>query len=468
MTEIKIKPTGQQEAETIVYYDSCRVNSSKTERAGSFSIILPFKKDDDISKYTIGTDVQINQDGHKFRGYVTNPPKKSNYLVKSVTLEGFDYTAKTQKIIVSESYSNIPVSTVVNSLFAKYVPWVTRNKIQGNTRNLTIRFADTYLWDAMEQICNLTGYDWCIDENLDLNFSKTANSINENVLTVDKYKRGTTTFTHSAEKLVNKLWVKGSKKLSLPYTQNITVSGTIPISLHYTPRVADDETITVTIGGIQKTLGIQNITQAGTKDFLVNSNEKLLVPDLCVSGSGTIVYRYEYPIKILLEDKVSQGQYGLYEDILDVETDNKFLAKETGANYLEKYSKPVINGSLEPFNGIYRVGELVKIEIPSLNINDYLLIKDVTYESINKIAMVNRKITLESTQMDIASILKNMNKRIAKIETALFGTSGDTLVEKYNVYYDAINVPKLEEKMNYNLHNYLVGGANMMVGNFVI
>ena len=466
-TTIKIKPPNGVE-QTVIAYESCTVNESITERAGSFSITLLFLTDTDISQYIMGTNVEINQDGHIFRGWVIKPPKKNLGNVKTVTLEGADYTAKSQKILVTESYTNTAISMIVNDLFTKYVPWATRNHISSNTKPITIRFPDVFLWDAMEQICKLCGYDWFVDQNLDVNFFETANRVNQNIITANAYKQGTAEFTPDASKIVNKLWIKGSKAVSLPFTQNITVSGTTPIALFYTPRVNKDEVITVTVGGVAKTVGIQNIDKAGTKDFLINSNEKLLVPDLCTAGVGMITYRYEYPLKILLEDNISQATYGTYEDIIQVETNDKQIAREFGLKYLKKYSKPVIVGSIEPFDGIYKAGELVKVTIPTLGIDEYLVIKEVSYESVAGLGQVNRKLSLENTQNDLSDILKSMNQRLNKVETALFGSSDNSLVEKYKMYNDDLLVPDLSDTMTYNLHNYMIAGTNIMFGNFTI
>lgn len=465
-TLIKITPPGGVQ-ETIRVYESCSVSGSITERAGSFSLQIPYDANEDISRFTVGSDVQITQNNHVFRGWVINPPKNRNGSVKTITLEGADYTAKTQKIIVTESYEETSISTIVNDLFQKYVSWATRANLSINNRLLTIRFQDVYLWDAMEQICQLTGFDWYIDKDLDVNFFEMANTVNEKIINIKSYKAGTANFTNDSSKLVNKLWIKGSKALSLPFTQNITV-GTEPIPLYFKPR-SGDTGISVVIGGSSKSLGIQNISKAGEYDFLLNYSEKLLIPDLCQSGSGTITYRYEYPVKILLEDEISKNAYGEFEDIIQVDTDDRLIAREVGTRYLEKYSNPVTVGSIEPFDGVYYCGQLLKVEIPTLNVNEYLVIKSVTYESAAGSSAVNIKLSLENAQKDLSDILKSMEKRIRKMETVLFGDDADATLERYKTYKEAIIYPRLnDDGLTMRLHEYLFAGTNIMPGIFRI
>lgn len=246
---------------------------------------------------------------------------------------------------------------------------------------------------------------------LTVHFFPPGTRISQNVLKVGNFKKGTANFAPKADKLVNRLWVKGGKAISDLYSQPITV-GAEPIPLNYSPR----SPVTVTVGGVVKTLGIQNITEVGTCDFLLNAAEKLLIPDLCTTGTGTISYKYEYPIKILLEEPNSQEQYGIFEDVLQVETDDKDLALELGYRHLYKYSQPIVSGSIEPFTGIYRPGDYVFVDIPEIKVSQYLEVKAVTYDSIPGKSQVDIRLQLETPERDLSSVLKDLSKRLSALE----------------------------------------------------
>ena len=246
-----------------------------------------------------------------------------------------------------------------------------------------------------------------------VHFFPAGSRMSKYALKAGTYKKGSAQLTPNSSQLVNKLWVKGGKALSDVYSQAITV-GAAPIPLHYSPRAP----VTVTIGGDTKTLGIQNIHEPGGHDFLLNAAEKLLIPDQCTTGSGTVSYKYEYPIKILLEEPNSQVQYGIFEDKLQVDTDDKDLALELGYRHLFKYSQPVISGSIEPFSGTYKPGEYILVQIPALNIDQYLEIKEVIYDSIPGQARVDIKLQLESPDRDVSHILKDLSQRLFALEKA--------------------------------------------------
>ena len=76
-------------AETIKVYNSVTTNQSTTDRAGSFMLSLPFHSTADITAYVVGTDVQITQGTHSFRGFVKTKVFTStiteNYYFKFLT-----------------------------------------------------------------------------------------------------------------------------------------------------------------------------------------------------------------------------------------------------------------------------------------------------------------------------------------------------------------------------------------------
>lgn len=245
---------------------------------------------------------------------------------------------------------------------------------------------------------------------LALHFYPAGSRKNPIVIEENMYRKGTANLAPNSQNIVNKLWVKGGKATSELYTQNITV-GSIPVPLFYSPR----SPVTVTIGGVVKTLGIQNLHESGAYDFLLNTNEKLLIPDLAASGSGTITYCYEYPIKILLEEPISQEQYGIFEDVLEVRTDDKVLAIELGLRHLFKFSQPIISGSIKPFTGTFKAGEIIKVEIPRLKIDGELLIKEVNLSSTPQ-QPTEITLNLEAPERDLSNILKDLKQRLDKLE----------------------------------------------------
>ena len=453
MTTIVVTPPSATASETIKVYESVTTQQSTTDRAGSFSIMLPFHATASLSAYVVGTDVQITQDSHIFRGFVKNPPVVRNGPIKVLTLEGLEYSAKAQNIIINESYTaDYTLTYIVSALATAYFPFITATNIEVSPLTLNATYSDRFLWEVLEELCSLSGFSWNIDKDLVFNFYSSHVSVNTASITANNYHRGTASFAYDSTKLVNKLWVKGANAISATTaSQTVTVT-TANITLDYKPHQ-----LSVTIGTASKTVGIQNVDATGVYDFLLNYNEKLLVPDLTTTGTAIIKYHYEYPVKVVLYDTASSNTYGQIEDIIKVATNDRDLATQIGLTYLNKHSNPILVGSISPFEGNYRAGETVNVNIPDLAINDYLNIKSVSYNSIpTKPIVIN--LTLEIRVDDITDILKQFNKRLDQLERV---TSGDVngVVEQYRTFGDTVVVPALTDGgTSYTLHDYVLAG----------
>jgi hypothetical protein len=164
-TKIIITPPGGNPRE-IKVYDRCTVTLSATTRSGSFTLVLPDVSGELIDAFPVGSDVWISQGDHIFRGWVLNPAKSVDGPVKAIQIDGMCYTGRTQKIVVTENYENWRISDIVNDLFAKYMPWINRDSIVPCDKVITIRFRDEFLFDCMEKLCKLAGYEWFISEPL--------------------------------------------------------------------------------------------------------------------------------------------------------------------------------------------------------------------------------------------------------------------------------------------------------------
>ena len=164
-TTIKITPPGGAE-QTISAFSKCSVTLSATSRSGSFSLVLPNTTGALVDLFPVGSDVYIRQNDHIFRGWVLNPAKSINGKVKSIQLDGICYTGRTQKIVVTENYEDQAISDIVIDLFTKYMPTMNQDSIVTCSKVISIKFKEQFLFDCMEKLCELSGYEWVIYEPL--------------------------------------------------------------------------------------------------------------------------------------------------------------------------------------------------------------------------------------------------------------------------------------------------------------
>lgn len=165
MTKIEITPPGGTTT-VIKSYVICETSASVTDKTGGFSITIHSHDSNIFDRYPVGSDVRIIQGENVFRGWILNPPKTIDGVTKILQLEGMSYTGRTQKIIVNEQYTNWCISDIVIDLFTKYMPGINLDSVVDCNKVISIKFDDTYLFDAMEMIAEAAGYEWFIDEPL--------------------------------------------------------------------------------------------------------------------------------------------------------------------------------------------------------------------------------------------------------------------------------------------------------------
>ena len=162
-TKIYITPPGEIEQELIIY-DKCTVTMSATDRVGSISIGSISTNDRFFDLFTVGSDIKVIQDGNVSRGWILNPPRRIDGRLNYIEIQGLSYAARTQKILVTEVYANQTISNIVIDLFTTYMPEYNRDSIVICSKIISIKFSDVFLFDAMEQLATLAGYEWFIDE----------------------------------------------------------------------------------------------------------------------------------------------------------------------------------------------------------------------------------------------------------------------------------------------------------------
>ena len=67
---------------------------------------------------------------------------------------------------MTENYENWKISDIVIDIFTKYMPSMNQDSIVACDKVITIRFRDEFLFDCMEQLAKLAGYEWVIFEPL--------------------------------------------------------------------------------------------------------------------------------------------------------------------------------------------------------------------------------------------------------------------------------------------------------------
>lgn len=366
-TRIWLTPTGGSKTELLTF-DNVRTTKSTADRAGSFTFTIPSHDETYIDAIPYNTDVIIYQDAYRFRGYVTETKKSLDKTRREIEVSGTTYTGRTQNILINDRFTQKYAYEIIDELVTDYCTGLfSFPAYDSDTTKLDITFADTFLYDALEQLSELTGFTWFVDYtetvgifgivkwlNPALEANRNATALSQ---TAGNYEGGSAEFTRDCSRLVNKLYVKGD---------------------------------------------------------ITKSNQYDIVDDI------------EYPIRFWLENTASQATYGVFEDIYKVNTPSPAWAAAAGTIYLNKYKDPIITGTIKPHEGTFSPGETVSIEIPDLNITGYYTIKTVTVDSIKGQGRIRRTIQIENENTTLTRILKGIDARLKRLEKAEEGNA-DTM-----------------------------------------
>lgn len=366
-TQIWLTPTGGTKTEVLTF-DNVRTTKSTADRAGSFTFTIPSHDETYIDAIPYNTDVIIYQDAYRFRGYVTETKKSLDKTRREIEVSGTTYTGRTQNILINDRFTQKYAYEIIDELVTDYCTGLfSFPAYDRDTTKLDITFSDTFLYDALEQLSELTGFTWFVDYtetvgifgvmkwlNPALEANRNATALSQSA---GNYEGGSAEFTRDCSRLVNKLYVKGD---------------------------------------------------------IAKSNQYDIVDDI------------EYPIRFWLENAASQATYGVFEDIYKVSTTSPSFAAAAGTLYLDKYKDPIITGTIKPHEGTYSPGETVSIEIPDLNITGYYTIKTVTVDSVKGQGRIKRTIGIESENTTLTRVLKGIDARLKRLEKAEEGNS-DTM-----------------------------------------
>jgi len=300
-----------------------------------------------------------------------------------------DYTYQLDRKLVVETYSNQAADLIVKDIIAKYGAGFTVNHVQANAPVVEeIIFDYKRPSECLKELADYVGWDWFVDYDKDVWFfdPKTLNQPAPMVLEAGgSFRR----LRHDVDTqgLRNRVYVRGGSMLSDPWTYSVNADGAarswwLPHKPH---------SLSLTVGGVAKTVGIENVDDESTKDFLMNFEEKYVrcsaqTPTPAAGTTLSFTYKYDIDVITVVEDIASQqaiaavqGGDGVYEhSIVDDSLTTIDAAEAAGQADLREHANPRVKGSFETEISGWAPGQLVTINLPDRGITGTFLVQKVT------------------------------------------------------------------------------------------
>lgn len=361
-----------------------------------------------------------------------------------------DYTRLLDRRLVPDTFSNQTVNQIIASLQTNYFPaGFTITNVDCPTVIKYISFNYLPLSKCIEQLAELTDYDYYIDYDKDLHFFKADNNpASTDVMDSNgTYVRDSLIIRKDNSQVRNSIIVRGGEYLGSTFTSVIQCNGVdtiYPLGYKYNNFKA-------TLTGQPLNLGIDYLNPPENYDAMYNFNEKIIRfrdsrkpndgADLRVSGQPylPVIVKAKSPIDISTMS-AQEGGDGIYEFlIVDKSIDSKEGARQRAYAEMKTYATTLTEGEFETLTTGLRAGQKILVNSTSRGINDYYIINKVTlaqfdYQSFSyKISLITTKSfdlvdflsrllqgenkKIEINVDEVIDLVENVNEAITMTET---------------------------------------------------
>ena len=449
-----------------VAWESLRISNIKTSQVDKCSFKIR-SYGDDTYEPRAGAEVIITDNSIKvFAGFIVRVDQSAtDYKVLEYKIECVDYTRLLQKKLVIDSYKDLTVTEIITQLINTYCDGYGIDVSNVNCPNVIESISFNYLpiQQCLEQLANITGYDWWIDYDKKLYFvaSSTVSAPFGLTDTNGKYQFNSLRIRKDNSQIKNSIIVRGGNYYASTLTVAVECNGTdftYPTSYKF-------RDIQVTLSGSVLDVGIDFSSDADNHDVLYNFNEKVLKwkeedrpsigATLSVSGEPLlpVIIKQKNPASIdamLSAENVA----GDYEFLI---TDNKLNSKEEARNRadaeLTAYSDTLEEGEFITETSGLKAGQSININSDAHNINENYIIREVQSVMFTPTTM-RYKVSLISTRtIDMIGVLQQL--LLNQGDTYL---SKDEILDKITSYFETITITDTHsESKSHNPQTETVG-----------
>lgn len=347
---IQIKINGTDKSSEIDF-ESVKLNRSLTNQVDTFEYRIR-RANSTGYKPTLEDEIQVIEDGTTiFGGLIIEMTEEIDALVEYTYCVAKDYSFDMDRNLVVRVYQNESVENIIIDMVNNILPagYTTTNVVCPTIINY-IAFNYEYPSKCLQQLAQLANCDWYVDNSKNLFFfTQGSNASPFNLTdTNGKYVYNSLVINKNITSIRNSITVRGGVYPGNTFTEHKTADG---IQLTFTQAYAYTN-IVVTVGGVSKTVGIDNVDDPASFDCLYNFAEKAVkfrtatIPsvgaDVSVSGNPSL------PVITKLTDMSSTAQYGVFEfKIVDKTLNSKEAARDRARAEISAWAEQINDGNFD-------------------------------------------------------------------------------------------------------------------------
>jgi len=316
-----------------------------------------------------------------------------------------DHAHEMDSRLVIRTFTDKTINEIIDEIKTDFLPaGFTTTQVDAPITIGFVAFNYEQPSKVFQQLAELVAFDWFVDPDKDIFFkAKFVETAPFNLNDTDgKYFFNTLRIKKSVENLRNTIFVRGGEFDGALFAEVQEADGEKD-TFDYGFRYANAKVFLDTgTGFVQKTLGIDNITDPTTVDFLYNFQEKAIkVGSITRPAAGDKVKlegNPKIPIIIQSKDNVSINEFGTFEHkVVDKSIESKAGARDRAKQELLQWANDIEEGSFETIESGLRVGQKINIQSTIRSINtDYIISRISTV--MKSPTEFRHKITLVTTQ----------------------------------------------------------------------
>jgi len=346
-----------------------------------------FFNQDGVGNLSLDQEVIIAKNGTKlFAGKVVQSVLKrlgDGQVIYQVVC--IDYTRILDRNLVVEAYENKTDKEIIEDIVATYCGGTgitTTNVIEGITIN---KIVFNYLQPSQcfRKIAELTGRSWFIDYDKDIHYFPLTTESAPFDIDDAKSDYWNLEITKDNSDVRNRVYVRGGTYLSDSVTIEQVADGEQTVFI----LPSKPHNFSMKEATVAKTVGIKNIDDPASFDYLLSFQEKYVeIASGVAPAADTVMeftYKYDIPVLVAVQDEASITEIGEYEHaIFDPAIQDLDTARDRAQADLTDYKDTIIDGSFQTKTDGFRAGQYMNIDLTDYDIDDNYLIQKVTAKSM--------------------------------------------------------------------------------------
>lgn len=293
-----------------------------------------------------------------------------------------DYSIDLDSMLVSKEYDNMTIGAIIADMLTIFAPTFTGNNVNCGFTITKIVFNQVTISQALKRLANMVQYDWFVDPSKDIHFSPKNMVLAPFNLTdtSGNYVNSSLKTVFDGTQIANSVKVRGGTYRGAPYTDTITVKGSVTASW-VLPYKFVKSTITISINSVAKTIGSYGVDTLASFDVLYRDSDQSIQIASPLADGSTIAFSGTpiIPVLAVAADAASIAKYGTREklvtdtSIIDIDTARQRATIELAA-YKDAHAELYFDTYVPGLN----IGQVINLNSAIRGFNDDYLIRQMT------------------------------------------------------------------------------------------